>query len=244
MKLRHLASAAAFATLAVCSTASWSVNYQMIDLVSPNHALSAMTSGYKYPAPGDYMFGDVPYRIGTPDVDGFNIWHSADYPPQQRTQTYELPINVFGATEVYTVMNIWWGVAQSQVATVEFFGSAGATYTKALVVGEDLRDHVVGGFVDTVNGTSTIQVFQDAIDDGEAHVRLDRQTFVLPAEFTNQTLERMVITNLTSVVAETDGQGQTFLVAATVAAVPEPQSYALMLAGAGLLAWRMRKRAA
>jgi hypothetical protein len=236
MQLREFAAVAALASAAAWSTPSWSVNYQMINLVSANHALSDMTAGNTYQGPGDYAALDgIPYRIGAPNVDGFNIWHSAAYPNTALTQTYELPVNVFGVTEVYTVMNIWWGVQDYQVATVEFFGSSGATHSKTLVVGEDIRDHAIPGFVGTINGTSTKEIFAN----GE--VRLDRQQFVLPGTFSGQTLEKIVVTNLTQ-PPDTQGLGQAFLVGVTVAAVPEPQSYTMLLAGLGILGWRLQKR--
>lgn len=236
MQLRKFAAAAALATAAAWSAPSWSVNYQIIDLVAPNHALSDMTAGETYQGPGNYTaFDGIPYRIGTPNGDGFNIWHSNDYPTTALTQTYELPVNVFGVTEVYTVMNIWWGVPEFQVATVEFVGSGGAIYSKTLVVGEDIRDHAIPGFVSTINGTSTVEIFANG------QVRLDRQMYVLPSSFTSQTLEKIVITNL-SQPPDTLGQGQAFLVGVTVAAVPEPQTYAMLLAGLGLLGWRLRAR--
>jgi hypothetical protein len=89
--------------------------------------------------------------------------------------------------------------------------------------------------VSTINGTSTKEIFAN----GE--VRLDRQQFVLPGTFSGQTLEKIVVTNLTQ-PPDTQGLGQAFLVGVTVAAVPEPQSYTMLLAGLGILGWRLQKR--
>lgn len=237
MHLRKFAVAATLASVAAWSTPSWSVSYQIIDLVSPNLGLQEMTAGDTYPAPGDYSFGGIPYRIGTPATEfGPNIWHSAAHEFGEPTQTYELLPNVFGATEVYTVMNIWWGVADHPVATVEFFGSGGATFSKTLVVGEDIRDHAIPGFVSTINGTSTVEIFNND------QVRLDRQQFVLPGDFTGQVLEKIRFTNLTPNTFDDSGLGQAFLVGVTVAAVPEPQTYAMLLAGLGILGWRLQTR--
>lgn len=132
-------------------------------------------------------------------------------------------------------MNIWWGVADLPVATVEFFGSGGATFSKTLVVGEDIRDHAIPGFVSTINGTSTVEIFSNN------QVRLDRQQFVLPGEFTGQVLEKSG-SRTSRRTRWTIRVGQAFLVGVTVAAVPEPQTYAMLLAGLGILGWRVRTR--
>lgn len=205
----------------------------MIDLVAPNHSLYDMTSGASYPGAGDYTaFDGVPYRIGALNVDGFNIWHSTNV--NTPTQVYVLPVNVFGVTQAWAVMNLWFGSTDHQVATVEFFGSAGATFSRTLVVGTDIRDHFNGGFSNTINETTTVPIFTSG------SVRLDRQSFVLPEAFSGQTLERIVVTNLTDPLDY--GLGQAFVAAVTVSAVPEPQAFLLMLAGGGMLAWRLRRR--
>jgi len=233
MKRKTLASLAAAASL----VAAWAVpaaatTYQTIDLVAPNHLLYDMTDGGNYPSPGDYTaFDGVPFRIGATGESGFNIWHSTNV--NSPTQVYELPVNVFGARTAYTVMNLWYGTSGHTVAEVAFFGSGGATYSRTLEVGVDIRDHYAGSFVNTINGTTTVEIF----DAGS--VRLDRQAFVLPEAFATQTLERIVITNLTH--PDDYPLGQSFVAAVTVA-VPEPGSYAMLLAGLGLVGWRLRRR--
>jgi len=87
--------------------------------------------------------------------------------------------------------------------------------------------------VSTINGMSTKEIFANG------QVRLDRQRFLLPGTLSGQTLEKIVITNLTQ-PPDNEGRGQAFLV--SVAAVPEPQSYAMLLAGLGIPGGRLQKR--
>lgn len=233
MRAARLASLTAAALLFGSIAATQAATYQVIDLVSPNESLYAMTNGTSYPGAGTYLASDgIPYRIGAPNANDHNIWHSTVV--NATTQVYELPVGVFGATEVYTLMNLWYGTNGHVVARVDFFGSAGAVYGRDLVVGTDIRDHYDGAYSNTINGTTTLQVFSA---DG---VRLDRQTFALPGSFATQTLDRMVVTNLTDPFDFP--LGQAFLASVTVAAVPEPATFALLLAGLGLVGWRMRLR--
>jgi hypothetical protein len=83
--------------------------------------------------------------------------------------------------------------AASQVRTPtcisSFQGSAGATATQPLVGGVNVRDYNNDGGQNTIN-TSTVQAWTN----GEGQ-RLDRQEYILPAEFASQTLTSVTITD-------------------------------------------------
>ena len=94
-------------------------------------------------------------------------------------------MSVFGATEVHSLMNTYWGqFGPSSYAAVEFVGSDGAFYHQDLIGGVDLRDYNQNpSYPNTINGTTTTEVFNNSIGQ-----RLDKQFFDLPASFADETL--------------------------------------------------------
>ena len=64
----------------------------------------------------------------------------------------------------------------------------GATYTKNLVGGVDIRDYNGATWENNINGTTTVNVFGCPSDNWGSPGRLDMQKIALPPEFATQTL--------------------------------------------------------
>ena len=139
----------------------------------------------------------------------------------------DIPVNVFGVTTGYTLMNSFFGTCGVTIGTVEFLGSGGASQIFALTEGMNIRDHIQGAFCNTLDpGTPSMAFGGD--------VRLDRQTYGLSSAFLSQTLTHVILTGLFQ-----GGAGEPFITSLTVnngvAAVPEPGT--LLLLGVGLAAF-------
>lgn len=95
-----------------------------------------------------------------------------------------------------------------------------------LVEGFNVRDHYnnTSAYTDDLTDHNSMNVFTSSTG-----VRLDMQKFDLPDAFLTQTLTSIQFTS-----AGGSPQGQPFLAAATVQAIPEPETYALLLAGLSL----------
>ena len=103
-------------------------------------------------------------------------------------ETLSIDVNVYGVTNVYTLINTFYGVSGTYASLV-FTGSNGASYTKDLYGNIDIRDYNAGAhwWASTINGTTTTNVFTGTDIWGYPGV-LDMQNITLPSEFANQTL--------------------------------------------------------
>jgi hypothetical protein len=150
---------------------------------------------------------------------------------------FTISTNIFGPNTVYTLINSAFGEFGAVNGRLEFVGTGGAFASFDLTQGFNIRDHFNGFF----NNIVTDPTIVTANFGGD--VRLDRQTFVLPASFSTQTLTeiRLVGTN-----SGNPGEGEAFLAAATVqtpaSAVPEPSSLTLLaIGGLGVVGWIRRR---
>ena len=151
---------------------------------SANARLQSINSGFPQ---GEVVLGGVPFSIPT---SGNNIWHSANA-PGNNPRLIDIPVDIWRAQEVHTLINTYWGITgPSSYASLEFFGSGGAHYTKNLVGNVDIRDYNQGGYTNSINGTTTTNVVQIG-----GH-RLDKQRIVLPPEFRTQRLVRIRLADL------------------------------------------------
>ena len=94
---------------------------------------------------GRVTLGGVPFDIAS-NPNGKQAWHADIAAGGGGGQVgITLPVNVFGATEVYSLINTWCGQAGPDAyAWLVFTGSGGATYTKNLIGGVDICDYNLG----------------------------------------------------------------------------------------------------
>lgn len=135
---------------------------------------------------GSVTLGGIPFKILS-NAAGFQAWNGyVASSGRNGTVSITMPVGVYGVTEVYTLINTYWGAPGVSYTAVVFTGSGGATYTENLVGDSDIRNWCCGG---TINGTSTINVYSEAsspINGSPGY--LDMQHIVLPAAFATQTL--------------------------------------------------------
>jgi len=181
--------------------------------------------------------------------DGFNFTSG---------RSLTVPVGVAGVTDVYTLMNAYWASADTgQVATVEFFGSAGATETFTLDGGSNIRDFFLSNPVttSTINGTTTQNAFLcndpstclgagatgNVTTGRTGNYGVDEQQFALDSSFAGQTLVDFVITNdcaCTSPIL----LGVTAVSSPSSTPVPEPTGLTLMGLGVIALGFSQRRR--
>ncbi|HKQ11606.1 MAG TPA: PEP-CTERM sorting domain-containing protein [Rhizomicrobium sp.] len=226
---RYLTAIVAMGACLFCAVPSQAAPFQIAPLPGVNSDLNAFyTNGFSYPQGGGLTVGGVPFTLTTvPGLsDTFVIQDPAflGAPNPVGGTIFDIPVGVFGVTQVYTLMNSAFGVFGSNIASLEFIGSAGGNSVQFLIEGLNIRDHFNGSF----NNVVTDPTIQTALFPGD--VRLDMQTWNLPAAFESQTLD---LIRFTTYGVPPDGEA--FLAAVTVATVPEPAPLALLLAGlAGL----------
>jgi hypothetical protein len=187
------------------------------------------TSGSNYPiAPTTLIVGGVPFDLVPLDSIPESLGIIQNIGSETVPETFIIPLSVFGATTIYTLMNSAFGVDGANIATVEFTGTNGAFASFDLIEGNNIRDHFNGFFVNTVSDPSIVTVNYPPVNE-PGDVRLDRQTFILPAAFATETLTQ--ITFIGNSPDDNFLNGQAFLAAATVATpavVPEPTATALL----------------
>ncbi|HTQ40770.1 MAG TPA: hypothetical protein VMJ32_17240 [Pirellulales bacterium] len=143
---------------------------------------------------GMQTLGGVPFDL-LPKM-GKNSWNAAVGTTVgiRSTQTMVLPVNIYGATAVDTLINTSQGVAEATTVSLTFVCSDGTTHTSRLKEGEDIRDWYDGEYVNAINEKSTVRVFDGvAAAEGAPHGRIDMQTVALPKEFASRTLAYIIL---------------------------------------------------
>ncbi len=171
--------------------------------------------------PGTQTWNGVPFQL-TVDAVGNTVFSDG---------VLDLPVGVFGVTQAYTIINSGFGSFGSNNGSIEFFGSS-SYYKVDLIQGVNIRDHfdnVFNNVIDNVNAVAAFNV-------GPHRARFDEQIYNLPLAFGSETLNTIRFTGLNLGV-----DGIPFIAAATVAVVPEPGTWALMLAGLAVIG-RLRRR--
>ncbi len=135
--------------------------------------------------------------------------------------SFDIPVNIAGATVLNTLINSAYGTAGDTVGTVEVKGTNGADAVFELVEGTNIRDYNNGGYNNTIaTGTPSASF-------GNGQVRLDMQTFTLPSAFATARITDIILTS-----SGADPQGEPFLAAATVTTASGPAQ--LVLLGSGV----------
>ncbi len=149
---------------------------------------AGIINGSTFPT-GAQNFGGVPFAI--PDGPN-NYWNGAAAASfGSGTVSLTIPVGVYGVTSAFTLLNTVWGWAgPNAYLFITFTGSNGATETVPLVGDVRVRDYNNDGNTNAINNTSTIQVWDNGLGQ-----RLDRQEFILPAEFSSQVLSTVTITD-------------------------------------------------
>jgi hypothetical protein len=95
---------------------------------------------------------------------------------------------------------MWGWAGPDAYLYITFTGSGGATETVPLVGDVRVRDYNNDGNTNTINNTSTVQVWDNGLGQ-----RLDRQEFLLPAAFSTQILTSVTITDTGNEGSGTNG---------------------------------------
>jgi uncharacterized protein (TIGR03382 family) len=211
-------------------------DFQIIDIDSHRNGgrdNTLLANGGNLPI-GNQTFAGVPFDMGGgPSLsDPWAYYAHVDAGGNVGAVSETFDINVFGVTDVYTLMSTFWGAAgPNSFVSVTFNGSDGAVATFNLVGNVDLRDYNFNPTYTTViNGTTTIEVFNN----GQGQ-HVDRQQFTLPAAFASQTLTTMVLTD----TGQPNFQ-RVFMTGLTVEYIPAPAGLALL--GMSLAAAARRRR--
>lgn len=211
-------------------------DFQVIDIDSHRNGgrdNTLLANGGNLPI-GNQTFAGVPFDMGGgPSLsDPWAYYAHVDAGGNVGAVSETFDINVFGVTDVYTLMSTFWGApGPNSFVSVTFNGSDGAVATFNLVGNVDLRDYNFNPTYTTViNGTTTIEVFNN----GQGQ-HVDRQQFTLPAAFASQTLTTMVLTD----TGQPNFQ-RVFMTGLTVEYIPAPAGLALF--GMGLAAAARRRR--
>jgi hypothetical protein len=186
---------------------------------------------------GNVTLGGIPFQLG---VSGNNVWNSYYPVNAPNPRSIDIGVNIFGVSEVNTLINTLWGKpGPSSYASLEFFGSAGAYYKKDLVSNIDIRDFKVSYWTNSINGTTTTQVWTGNVP-GQGTYRLDKQQITLPATFLDQTLTTIRMSDYGAAEFQ-----RTFLSGVTVTSVgiPEPTTILGTTLAIGLAGVVRRKRA-
>lgn len=167
--------------------------YVKVDLSSvANSRINTICYGSADLPVGDVLLGGVPFSI---PVAGRNAWTCLG---AAGTARIEIPVNVFGAYRVDTLINNFWGRDSMTAQELEFFGDKGAHYSRTLVGGVDIRDWNDADGVNTINNTTTTAVWTGRGTKAppfDRPTRLDKQGIMLPAEFKTQTLTKILLTD-------------------------------------------------
>ena len=219
----------ALIALAVAAPLAQAATFTTLTLPTLNIDIRNLTDGATYaplfPPPGMSTFNGVPFQFA---VDAGN---NTAFFGDVSGGVLDIPVGLPGVTQVYTLINSLGGAFGANNGSVSFIGSL-TTVTVQLDQGSNVRDHFDGGFNNTIDGVNAVPAFNV----GPGRARLDEQIFNLPG--TLGTLNTIRFTSL-----NTPG-GLPFIAAATVSAVPEPETYALMFAGLGVIGWAQRRRRA
>lgn len=193
-----------------------------ISLPSLNTNIAGWTEGWRYNSifPGERTWNGVTFNLE--NRNGYKAYIG----------TMEIPVNIFGATSAYTLINSAYGRYGYNIGSVEFFGTNNAYHKVMLKEGSNVRDHYSGSYNNTIDGVNAVSAFSSG------RARLDMQIYQLPDSFLYQTLETIKFTSFNY----GSPYGTPFIAAATVGSVSEPGLHFLFGLGLIGMVWSRAKK--
>src|SRR5205085_2730854 len=91
--------------------------------------------------------------------------------------SFDIGVHIAGATTAYTLINSDYGSFGATAGTIEFKGTGGLDAAFSLVEGTNIRDYNNDGYNNQIAAGTPSLIFANG------QVRLDTQTFALPAAF-------------------------------------------------------------
>jgi hypothetical protein len=192
------------------SRQSYATSYHPIDL-SPyaNTSLNNLAIPYprSFPYGASTLLGGIPFNIS---ATGNNVWHSMTAAGgnveslmgdngQQVSMT--IPMNISASIGFYTLINSYWGQDSNQgsFSTIRFQFSDGTGFTRQLYGNIDIRDYnnpLISAITGTINGITTVNVFQSGSSNNHVRPSLDRQYYDFAAAgFAGKTLTSVTLTD-------------------------------------------------
>jgi hypothetical protein len=175
-----------FFLLLAAAPAHAELSYKPVDFSKlKNQNRDLLINGNSYPT-GPQVFAGVPFQLSD---KGAYMWYAQEGP---NPRVAEIPVSVFGVREVHTLINSYNGAeGPRSLASIEFVGTQDAHHKVELIGNDDIRDHHENDrYTNKIDGKTTIEVFNS----GHGQ-RLDKQRFVLPDEFHDQTLISVRLTD-------------------------------------------------
>src|SRR5579871_5132893 len=147
-------------------------------------ATSGINNGNTFPT-GNQTLGGVPFSIPS----GQNNYWSAYVQGGSNPITLSIPVGFANVDQIHTLINTYWGQSgPNSYASLTFLYSDGSSFSKALVGNVDIRDYNNYIWTNSINGTTTINVF----DNGEGQ-RLDKQEITVPLNMVSKTLQTLEV---------------------------------------------------
>jgi PEP-CTERM motif len=144
-------------------------------------------------------------------------------------------IGASGQASFYALLNNYYGTPGADEYDITIKATNGDTVTYQSIGGVDTRDYNQNVFTNTIANT-TFAWFDNGIGQ-----RLDLREFILPASFLGETIDSFTIVQVND-VDQALFSGLTFSTQKIITAVPEPETYALMLFGLAALGAKVRQR--
>ena len=232
--MRHLLAGVVLAIAAVPTAASAAtVTIDLAPYINGNWSGEGFGSVPK----GNVVLGGTPFQIAAATSEYAGYWTAANV-GGNNPKVLTVATNVYGVTDAYSLINTFWGRTGSD-ATVTFNATGGLSQTFSLAGNVDVRDYFQNVYTNSINGTTTQQVFSDGAR------RLDRQAYALGAGFATQTLTSVVFSDTgANGVSRITLTGLTLETADVMTGVPEPATWAMMIGGMGLTGGALRRRKA
>jgi hypothetical protein len=185
--MRATATVLIMASMAATVQAS---NFTTISLAGvANDQLGLLFSPSTYPTGLPTTLGGVPFDIPASGNNIFNSDIAANHGSGR--VTVSLPVNLSGVIAVDTLIDTGWGqTGPTSLASLTFTFSDASTFVEPLIGNQDIRDHFSGAFTNSINDTTTVNVFT-VHEDGHAGAgdyRIDKQ-FIDLSTFANKTLD-------------------------------------------------------